>query len=117
MPTKVAAADRPLKVHVKKGDTVEVISGEDAGKRGKVLEVRPKEGRVVVEGVNILRKHVRPNPRTNTTGGVVEQPGPIASSKVMLVCPSCSKPTRISRQRSADGKPVRVCKHCGKPID
>jgi len=105
-----------LKVHVKKNDTVHILSGEDAGKTGKVLEVRPKEGRVIVEGVNIVKKHVRPT-RQNPQGGVIEQPAPISASKVMLVCPSCNTPTRVARRRSEGGGVTRVCKRCGKSID
>lgn len=104
------------KVHVKKGDLVKVLSGEDAGKTGKVLEVSPREGRVVVEGVNIIKKHVRPT-RTNPQGGVIERPGPIHASKVMVVCPSCNAPTRVRRERSEGKGVARVCKRCGKPID
>lgn len=110
-----ATAERP-KVHVKKGDLVEVLRGDDKGKRGKVLQVFPKLRRVVVEGVNIQKRHVRPGPG-NPQGGVVERPGPIDSSKVMLVCPSCDKPTRYRRRREADGSLTRVCRHCGKAID
>ncbi|WP_324668444.1 50S ribosomal protein L24 [Geochorda subterranea] len=112
-----AAVKRPTrKLHVRKGDTVEVIRGDDAGKRGKVLQVFPAKGRIVVEGVNIQKRHTRPT-RTNPQGGVIEKPGPIDSSKVMLVCPGCDKPSRYRRQRSGDGELVRVCVRCGKMID
>jgi len=104
------------KVHVKKDDTVHVLSGEDVGKTGKVLEVLPKEGRVVVDGINIIKKHARPT-RQNPQGGVIEQPGPIQASNVMVVCPSCNAPTRVSHRRSAGSEAVRVCKRCGKSID
>jgi len=104
------------KLHVRKGDLVHVLSGEDAGKTGKVLEVFPKKGRVVVEGVNIIKKHARPT-RTNPSGGVIEQPGPIHVSNVMLVCPSCNTPTRIARRREPGKQVSRVCKRCGKPVD
>ena len=116
MAARSAVAARPRKIHVRKGDTVEVIRGDDAGKRGKVLQVFPREGRIVVEGVNIQKRHTRPT-RTNPQGGVIEKPGPIDSSKVMLVCPGCDKPTRYRRQRSGDGELVRVCVRCGKLID
>lgn len=104
------------KVHVKKGDTVLILSGEDAGRKGKVLEVRAKEGRVVVEGMNIIKRHERRNPRTNARGGIVDSPGPMASSKVMLVCPHCGKPTRARREASGEGR-TRVCKACGREIE
>ncbi len=104
------------KVHVKKDDTVHVLSGEDVGKTGKVLAVHPKTGRVVVDGINIQKKHARPT-RQNPQGGVIEQPGPIHASKVMVVCPSCNKPTRVSHSRAAGQEAARVCKHCNKSID
>lgn len=103
------------KVHVKSGDRVQVLTGEDAGKRGKVLEVLTRSGRVIVDGVNIQKKHTRPT-QTNPQGGIVEKPGPIHASNVALVCPSCNKPTRVRRERS-DGKVTRLCKRCGKAID
>lgn len=103
------------KVHVKKDDLVAVISGDDKGKRGKVLEVRPKEGRIVVEGVNIQKRHMRPT-RTNPQGGVIERPGPIAASNVLLVCPDCKRPSRMRRRRTDKGV-VRVCARCGKTVD
>lgn len=104
------------KVHVKKGDTVQVLWGVDAGKVGKVLEVQPSEGRVIVEGVNIIKRHTKPS-RQNPQGGVIERPAPIYSAKVALVCPACKKPTRARRVRSEDGKLTRVCRRCGKSID
>lgn len=113
---RTAVSEGLRKVHVKKDDQVEVIRGEDAGKRGKVLQVFRKEGRIVVEGVNIQKRHTRPT-RTNPQGGVVEKPGPIDSSKVMVVCPGCDKPTRVERKRSPDGDLTRLCKRCGKMID
>lgn len=104
------------RLHVKKDDTVHILSGEDVGKTGKVLEVRPKEGRVIVDGVNILKKHARPT-RQNPQGGVIEQPGPIQASKVMVVCPSCNRPTRVQYRRTPGQPGVRVCKRCDKSID
>lgn len=104
-----------FKMHVKKDDLVAVISGEDKGKRGKVLEARPRENRVVVEGVNIQKRHMRPT-RTNPQGGVVERPGPIAASNVLVVCPNCKEPARMRRNRTADGA-VRECSRCGTAID
>ncbi len=103
-------------VHVKKNDMVHVLSGVDRGKSGKVLEVHPKDGRVVVDGVNIVKKHTRPS-RTNPQGGVIEQPGPIHASNVMVVCPSCNKPTRTTNRRESGQEPSRLCKRCGKTID
>ena len=91
------------KVHVKTGDTVMVISGKDRGNSGKVLQVSPKEGKVIVEGRNMVTKHVKPR-RQGEQGGIV--------SKVMPVCPKCGKATRVGHTEK-DGKKVRVCKKCG----
>lgn len=106
-----------MDVHVKKGDTVEIISGKDKGKRGEVLEVSPKEGKVIVQGRNIVTKHVKPR-QQGQVGGIVKAEGALYSSKVMLVCPKCNKPTRIGSKILADGKKVRVCKRkeCGAEI-
>ena len=99
------------KMHVKTGDTVMIISGKDKGKTGKVLEVSPKEGKVIVEGLNIVTKHVKPR-RMGETGGVVKAEGPLYACKVMPVCPKCKKPTRVGYVMKGDKK-VRVCKHAG----
>lgn len=104
------------KVHVKKGDSVKIMAGEDAGKTGKVLTVDPSKERVVVDGVNIIKKHSRPT-RTNPQGGVIERPGTVHASNVMLVCPNCDEAVRIGKSRAADGSVVRLCKRCGKAID
>lgn len=107
---------RPVKLHVKKGDTVLVLSGKDKGKRGKVLRALPREGRVVVEGVHVVKKHVKPN-RKVMQGGIIAQEAPLHAAKVMLVCPKCNTPTRIARRRLADGKSVRACRRCGEIVD
>lgn len=104
------------KIHVKSGDQVQILTGEDRGKKGKVLEVRPKAGKVVVDGMNIQKKHARPT-QTNPQGGIIERPGPIDASNVALVCPSCKKATRVARERSANGDLSRKCKQCSKAID
>ncbi len=103
------------KVHVRKGDIVMVISGKDAGAKGKVIEVIPKTGRVVVEKVNIIKKHMRPTQKM-PQGGIQEKEAPIASSNVMLYCDKCNKPTRIGH-KEIEGKFVRICKHCGEVQD
>lgn len=102
------------KLHVKTGDKVMVISGKDKGKTGKVLEVSPKEGKVIVEGLNIVTKHMKPR-RMGESGGIVKAEGALYSSKVMPVCPKCGKPTRVGHAVE-DGKKLRVCKHakCGE---
>lgn len=104
------------KVHVKKGDTVLVITGKDAGKKGKVLTVFPEKQRVIVEGVNVVKRHTKPNKKM-PQGGIVEKEAPIASSNVMLYCTKCNKPTRVGHKFLDDGKKVRVCKKCGEVID
>nr|WP_161955025.1 50S ribosomal protein L24 [Moorella sp. Hama-1] len=103
-------------MHVKKGDTVMVITGKDAGKKGKVLSVAAAKGRVIVEGVNIVKRHTRPTQRM-PQGGIIEKEAPIASSNVMLFCNKCNRPTRIGRQILADGSKTRVCKKCGEVLD
>ncbi len=100
---------------IKRDDFVLVISGKDRGKRGKVIRVIPKESRVVVEGVNIVKKHQKPTP--TRPGGIVEMPAPIHISNVMLVCPRCNRPTRVGFTFLEDGRKVRVCKKCKENID
>ena len=101
------------KLHVKKGDTVVILSGKDNGKQGKVLEVSPKEQKVIVEGCNMVTKHVKPR-RACENGGIVKAEGALYASKVMLVCPKCGKPTRLAHKILADGTKERLCKKCGE---
>ena len=101
------------KVHVRKNDTVMVISGKDKGKTGEVLSVMPKTGKVVVKGINVVTKHQKPN-RANMQGGIIQKEAPIYSSKVMLYCDKCKSVTRISHKMLEDGSKVRVCKKCGE---
>ena len=103
------------KVHVKSGDTVKILSGKDKGKSGRVLEVSPKEGKVIVEGLNIGTKHMKPR-RMGQAGGIITVERPLYSCKVQLVCPKCSKPTRIAHKILSDGSKQRQCKHksCGE---
>ncbi len=105
--------------HIKKGDTVEVISGNDLGFRGAVQRVLPKKNRVVVAGVNIVKKHQRPvrAGRSEVQAGVIEFEAPIDVSNVMLVCPRCDERTRVSFAEQEEGSKVRVCKRCGEVID
>lgn len=98
-------------IHVKKGDLVMVITGKDAGKKGKVLEVFTKKGRVVVEKINIVKRHTKPT-QSLPQGGILEKEAPIASSNVMLFCSECNSVTRVSKKVTEAGK-VRVCKKCG----
>ena len=104
------------KVHVKKGDTVVVITGKDAGKKGKVLEVQPKDGRVVVEGANVVKRHSKPTQKM-PQGGIIEKPALMAGSNVMIFCPKCNAPRRIGKEFMANGKKIRVCKKCGEAFD
>lgn len=103
------------KLHVKTGDTVVVLSGKDKGKQGKVLAVSPKEQKVIVEGINIATKHVKPR-QMGQQGNIVKVEAAMYSSKVMAVCPKCSKPTRLGHKIEADGTKSRICKNadCGK---
>ena len=114
-------SEKNPKMHVKTGDTVEIISGRDysasdAGNRprGKVIATSPAEGKVIVEGKNMVTKHVKPR-RQGQQGGIVKAEGAMYASKVMLVCPKCSKATRVGHKITAEGKKVRVCKQpkCG----
>ena len=104
------------KLHVKKGDNVVVLSGKDKGKKGKVIEALPKKGKVVVEGVNKVKRHTKPS-QTVPQGGIIVKEAPINAAKVMLVCPECNKPTRIKKTPLASGAMARACKHCGEIID
>ena len=99
---------------VKKGDTVQVLSGNDKGKTGEVLEVMPKQEKIVVKGVNIRKKHVKPR-KQGDEGGIIAVESAIHTSKVNVVCPKCNKPARIGYKMQKDGK-VRVCKKCGTVI-
>jgi large subunit ribosomal protein L24 len=103
-----------MKLHVKKEDNVIILSGKDKGKQGKVLEVSAKEGKVIVEGANIVTKHVKPR-QMGAKGGIVKTEAPMYACKVNVVCPHCGKPTRLAHTVT-DGKKSRVCKNasCGK---
>ena len=98
-------------MNIKKGDTVVVLSGKDKGKQGKVNAVIPGEGKVVVEGVNMVTCHTKPR-RQGEEGGIVKREAAIAACKVQVVCPKCGKGTRVAH-KIEDGKKIRVCKHCG----
>ncbi|HWS42157.1 MAG TPA: 50S ribosomal protein L24 [Pseudoflavonifractor sp.] len=103
------------KMSIKKGDTVIVLSGKDKGKQGKVEVVLPKEGKVVVERVNVVSRHTKPR-QQGDEGGIIKKEAPIYACKVMRVCPKCNKPTRTAHKLLADGKKVAVCKKCGAEI-
>lgn len=103
-------------VHVRRGDTVAVIAGKERGKRGKVLRVRAADGRVLIEHVNMIKKHQRPTQKLRQ-GGIIEREGLLALSNVLLVCGRCDKPVRTGIKALADGRKLRVCKRCGEPVD
>ena len=103
-------------LHVKTGDRVIVTAGKDKGKVGNVKKAIPTEGKVLVEGANMVTKAQKPNPMAGIQGGLVKKEAAIDSSKVMLYCPSCQKSTRIKHEVKNDKK-VRVCKHCGEQLD
>ena len=106
---------------IRKNDTVQVISGSDRGtantpKRGRVLQVLPDKGRVVVEGVHMIKRHTKANPNQQSKGGIIEREAPIRLSKLMLVDPDSGRPTRVGRRRLDDGKAVRVAKRSGNTL-
>ena len=102
---------QPAKIHVKKGDTVVVITGKDAGTRGKILEVDRKKGRVVVEKANMVKRHTKPS-KTNPQGGIISKEASIDSSNVMIYCQDCKSVTRVGKSITEKGKD-RICKKCG----
>jgi large subunit ribosomal protein L24 len=105
-----------MKAHVKKGDNVMVIAGKDKGKKGKVLRVVPSTGRVVVEGVNMIKRHTRPNQKV-MQGGIIDKEAPLAQSNVQVICSKCGDPVRTGKKELEDGKMVRVCAKCGEVLD
>ena len=118
---------------IRKGDTVHILAGKDRGKEGRVIDARPRDGKVIVENLNIVKRHTRPRPLKDTSrmsgpqvepGGIVSKPSPLPVSRVMLVCPVCRRPTRVGIEirETAKGRgtrKVRVCKRvdCGQDID
>src|SRR5437773_864434 len=113
LPISMAVPIEREQVHVKKGDMVEVIDGRQRGKRGMVLKVLPKHGKVIIEGVNVVKRHTIPTQKM-PQGGVVEKEAPVYSSRVMMVCPKCGRAARVGHGYLADGAKVRVCKRCGE---
>jgi large subunit ribosomal protein L24 len=101
------------KMHVKRNDQVLVISGRDRGARGKVLRVLPAAGKAVVECVNMIKRHTRPNPPKGIQGGILEREAPIRAANLMVICPECGEPTRLGHKRLEDGRGARLCKKCG----
>jgi large subunit ribosomal protein L24 len=120
------------KLKIKKGDLVQVLSGKDRGKQGRVLEARPREGRVIVENLNVVKRHTRPRPIKDSSrmggtqiqpGGIIEKAAPLDVSNVMIVCPTCKLPTRVGiairEVKGGDPVRVRVCRRagCGQELD
>ncbi len=104
------------KTKLKKKDNVLIICGEDKGKSGKIIEIFPNKNRLIIEGINLVKKHMKPTQKT-PQGGIIRQEGPIHISNVRLVCNKCNKPTSTNNGKTKEGKKVRVCKKCGEIID
>jgi large subunit ribosomal protein L24 len=96
---------------IRKGDRVKVLAGKDRGREGTVTFAYPKEGRVIVDGVNVAKKHQKPT-RATQQGGIIDKEMPIAVSNVAIICPSCGKPTRVGQRLDADGTKTRICRKC-----
>ncbi len=101
---------------IRKGDRVLILAGKERGKRGKILRVLPKKERVVVEGLNLIKKAVRPTQK-NPQGGIIDNEGSVNVSNVMLLCPSCDEPSRVKHLITAEGKSIRVCRKCEAEMD
>jgi large subunit ribosomal protein L24 len=106
-----------LQSPIRRNDNVIVITGKDRGKRGRVLKVDPAKNRLIVEGVNFIKRHTKPNPQRQIKGGVVEREASLHASNVQLVCPDCDKPTRLGRKILGDGRKVRICRKCEGVVD
>ena len=106
-----------LATPIRKNDNVVVTTGKDRGKRGRVLRVVPEKNRVVVEGVNMIKRHTKANPQRQVKGGVVEREAPVHASNVQMVCPECGKPTRLGSKLLEDGRKVRICRKCSEVVD
>ncbi len=101
------------KAKIKRNDEVLVIQGRDRGVKGKVLRIYPAKETAIVERVNMVKRHTRPNPSKQIKGGILEREAPIQMSNLRLICPECGRPSRVGRKRLEDGSGVRVCKSCG----
>ncbi len=101
---------------IKKSDNVIVISGDEKGKKGRVINIDSEKNKIRIEGLNMIKKHMKPN-KNNQQGGIIEKEADINNSNVMLVCPKCDKPTRLGSTLLENGKKIRVCKKCGEVIE
>jgi large subunit ribosomal protein L24 len=106
-----------LATPIRRNDTVVVIAGKDRGKRGRVLKLMPATNRLLVEGVNMIKRHTKPNPGKNVQGGIVQREAALAASNVQLVCPECGAQTRVGHKILGDGRKVRVCRKCEGVVD
>ena len=106
-----------LATPIRKNDNVLVITGKDRGKRGRVLKVLPEKNRLVIEGVNMIKRHTKRNPGKNIKGGIVEREASVHASNVQLVCPECVAQTRVGRKILGDGRKVRFCRKCEGVVD
>ena len=106
-----------LQTPIRRNDTVIVTTGKDSGKRGRVLKVNPEKNRLIIEGVNMIKRHTKPNPGKNIKGGIVEREASIHASNVQLVCPECGAQTRIGHKILGDGRKVRICRKCEGVVD
>ena len=102
---------------IRKNDNVIVVTGKDRGKRARVLKVVPEGNRLIVEGVNMIKRHTKPNPGKNIKGGIVEREASVAASNVQLVCPECGAQTRVGHRILGDGRKVRICRKCEGVVD
>lgn len=103
--------------HIRKNDTVLVIAGKDRNKRGRVLRMDSKKNGAIVEGVNMIKRHTKPNPTKQVKGGIVEKEATVAISNLMVLCKECDKPSRVGYRRLDDGRKVRFCRKCNGEID
>jgi large subunit ribosomal protein L24 len=106
-----------LQTPIRKNDTVLVTTGKDRGKKGRVIRLVPEKNRLIVEGVNLIKRHTRPNPAKNVKGGVVQREASLHASNVQLVCPECGAQTRVGHKVLDDGRKVRICRKCEGVVD
>ena len=106
-----------LQTPIRKNDTVLVTTGKDRGKKGRVIRIVAEKNRLIVEGVNLIKRHTRPNPAKNIKGGVVQREAALNASNVQLVCPECGAQTRIGHKVLEDGRKVRICRKCDGVVD
>jgi large subunit ribosomal protein L24 len=116
MKNKLKKETVPIKTNLRKGDSVRVMSGNDKGKEGKILQVLRERGGVLVEQLKLMKKHTKPNNKY-PKGGIIEKEGVIQISNVMILCQKCEKPSRIAAKILTDGKKIRVCRRCGDVLD